>query len=114
LPSINPSVQAQFDTSKRVELGNLAIDFAAYRARWKNKPLELGPNEFRLLCHFACHPDQVHTRSSLIAHLGKNCELIDERTVDVWVGRLRRSLRKQGADAPLRTVWSIGYVYDSQ
>jgi two-component system phosphate regulon response regulator PhoB len=56
----------------------------------------------------------VHTRSSLIAQLGKDCRSIDERTVDVWVGRLRRTLRKQGVTVPLRTVWSIGYVYDSQ
>jgi two-component system phosphate regulon response regulator PhoB len=107
-------IQAQFGTPRRVELGNLVVDFAAYRARWKNRPIELGPNEFRLLGHFACHPDQVHTRSSLIAQLGKDCQSIDERTVDVWVGRLRRTLRKQGVTVPLRTVWSIGYVYDSQ
>ena len=107
-------IQAQFDAPERVELGNLVVDFTAYRARWKNKPIELGPNQFRLLGHFACHPDRVHTRSGLIDQLGKDCQAIDERTVDVWIGRLRRALRKQGATVPLRTVWSVGYVYDSQ
>ncbi|PZT84624.1 MAG: DNA-binding response regulator, partial [Citromicrobium sp.] len=38
---------------------------------------------------------------------------IDERTVDVWVGRLRRALRSAGAGEPIRTVRSLGYVYDS-
>jgi two-component system, OmpR family, phosphate regulon response regulator PhoB len=106
--------RAQFDALTRVELGNLVIDFAAHRARWKNKPIELGPNEFRLLSHFASHPDRVHTRESLIAQLGKDCQAIDERTVDVWVGRLRRALRNQGVPDQLRTVWSVGYVYDSE
>jgi two-component system, OmpR family, phosphate regulon response regulator PhoB len=109
----DPVIQAQFDTPERVELGNLVVDFAAFRARWKNRPIELGPNEFRLLGHFACQPDRVHSRTSLIAQLGKDCQSIDERTVDVWVGRLRRALRKQGISIPLRTVWSLGYVYDS-
>jgi two-component system phosphate regulon response regulator PhoB len=106
--------QAQFDAPERVELGSLVIDFTAHRARWKDKPIALGPNEFRLLGHFARNPDRVHSRSSLIDQLGKTCRPIDERTVDVWVGRLRRALRKQGVPVQLRTVWSVGYVYDSR
>ena len=37
-----------------------------------------------------------------------------ERTVDVWIGRLRRALRNAGAGNPLRTVRSLGYVFDQQ
>ena len=49
----------------------------------------------------------------LIAALGKQEPPIDERTVDVWIGRLRRALRKVGAGERVRTVRSLGYVYDS-
>jgi len=38
---------------------------------------------------------------------------VDERTVDVWIGRLRRALRAAGAGNPLRTVRSLGYVFDT-
>jgi two-component system, OmpR family, phosphate regulon response regulator PhoB len=107
-------IPARFDAPERIELGSLVIDFAAHRARWKSKPIELGPNEFRLLGHFASHPDRVHSRGSLIAELGRDGQQIDERTVDVWVGRLRRALRKQGVTVQIRTVWSLGYVYDSE
>ncbi len=93
--------------------GELILDLAAHVVRWQGKVLPLRPNEFRLLHHFIEHPDRVFSRTSLIAVLGKDCASIDERTVDVWVGRLRRALMAQGVPDPLRTVRSLGYVLDS-
>ncbi|MGE3691075.1 MAG: winged helix-turn-helix domain-containing protein [Novosphingobium sp.] len=92
--------------------GDLTVDLVAHIARWRNKPVELMPNQLRLLGHFIEHPDQVFTRSSLIAVLGKDGLAMDERSVDVWVGRLRRALRAKGAPDLLRTVRGIGYVLD--
>lgn len=92
--------------------GDLTLDLAAHQARWHGKPIPLRPNEFRLLVHFIEHPDQVFSRTGLIAMLGKECQAIDERTVDVWVGRLRRALKAHGVPDPLRTVRSMGYVLD--
>ena len=96
----------------RLTHGDLALDLAAHQVRWRGKPIPLRPNEFRLFVHFVEHPDQVFSRTSLIAMLGKECQAIDERTVDVWVGRLRRALRAHGVPDPLRTVRSMGYVLD--
>ena len=93
--------------------GELVLDLGAYQARYRDRPLPLRPNELRLLAHFLGNPDQVFSRSSLIVHLGKDGEAIEERTVDVWIGRLRRSLRAHGVADPLRTVRSVGYVLDS-
>lgn len=92
--------------------GDLAIEVAAFQARWRGKPIPLMPNEFRLLRYFVEHSGRVFTRSQLIAALGKQEPAIDERTVDVWIGRLRRALRAAGAGEPLRTVRSLGYVFD--
>lgn len=92
--------------------GDLAIEVAAFQARWQGKPIALMPNEFRLLRYFVEHSGRVFTRSQLIAALGKQEPPIDERTVDVWIGRLRRALRAAGAGEPLRTVRSLGYVFD--
>jgi two-component system phosphate regulon response regulator PhoB len=92
--------------------GDLTLDLAAHVARWQGSPFPLRPNEFRLLIHFIEHPDQVFSRSSLIQILGKDSKTIDERTVDVWIGRLRRSLKAHGVPDPLRTVRSMGYVLD--
>jgi len=96
-----------------VSQGDLMIDITAFQARWRNKPISLMPNEFRLLRYFAEHPGRVFSRAQLIAALGKQEPPIDERTVDAWVGRLRRALRKAGAGNPLRTVRSLGYVFDA-
>ncbi len=101
------------DGSQRaLELGELKVDVAAYQARWMGRPIPLMPNEFRLLRFFVEHPGRVFTRSQLIAALGKQEPAIDERTVDVWIVRLRRALRKAGAGDPLRTVRSLGYILD--
>lgn len=98
----------------RLTNGDLAMDLAAHQLRWKGAPIALRPNEFRLLAHFMEHPDRVFSRGALIEHLGKDGEAIDERTVDVWVGRLRRALAAHGAPDPLRTVRALGYVMDSR
>lgn len=97
----------------RLHHGELMVDLAGFQARYKGRILPLRPNEFRLLVHFIENPDRVFSRSSLIDRLGKDCEAIDERTVDVWIGRLRRGLRAHGVPDPLRTVRAMGYVMDS-
>lgn len=97
---------------RTIACGELSIDIVAFQARWQDKPIALMPNEFRLLRYFIEHPERVFTRAQLIAALGKQEPPIDERTVDVWIGRLRRSLREAGAGEPLRTVRMMGYVLD--
>ena len=104
---------AERQQARRVELDVLTIDMTALQARWDGKPISLRPNEFRLLRFFAENPNRVLTREDLINGLGKREPPIDERTVDVWVGRLRRSLKAAGAGNPLRTVRSMGYVFDA-
>ena len=94
-------------------LGDLEIDMGALQARWAGKAISLRPNEFRLLRYLAENADRVLSRQDLIDGLGKQEPPIDERTVDVWIGRLRRALRSAGAQEPIRTVRSMGYVYDS-
>jgi two-component system phosphate regulon response regulator PhoB len=99
--------------SARITMGELAVDLAAFIARWRGKAIVLRPTELRLLVHFMTNPDRVFSRASLIRHLGKDAEATDARTVDVWIGRLRRSLKAHGVPDPLRTVRSLGYVLDS-
>lgn len=107
------SGRAAMVSAKPFHLGDLEIDMPALQARWAGKPVALRPNEFRLLRYFAENADRVLARTDLIEGLGKQEPPIDERTVDVWVGRLRRALRSAGAGEPIRTVRSLGYVYDS-
>lgn len=106
------SRHAERHAVQRVNMGPLVIDMAALQARWNDEPIMLRPNEFRLLRFLAENPNRVLSREDMIQGLGKREPPIDERTVDVWVGRLRRALKAAGAGNPLRTVRSMGYVFD--
>ena len=99
--------------AQRFEIGDLTIDMTALQARWLGEPIVLRPNEFRLLRFFAENANRVMGREEIIAGLGKQDPAIDARTVDVWIGRLRRALKAAGAGNPLRTVRSLGYVFDA-
>lgn len=97
----------------RMRHGELAVDPAAHQVRYRGAAIVMRPNEFRLLVHFLDHPDRLFRRHELIAEIGKESDGLDERTVDVWIGRLRRALKAHGVPDPLRTVRSLGYVLDS-
>lgn len=112
--AIDPHARQRHGAQK-VEIGDLSINLLAMQARWGGTPVILPNNEFRLLCFLAENPDRVFTRAEVIAGLGKQDAALDPRTVDVWMGRLRRSLSEAGAGArnPLRTIRSVGYVFHS-
>lgn len=96
-----------------LKLGALTIDPSTYQARWRSKPLNLMPTQRRLLHVLAASPGRIFTRKQLIELLDNLDTQVEERTIDVSVGRLRRVLRDAGAGNPLRTVRSLGYVLDS-
>ncbi len=106
------TISHESPSTRLLNLGELVVDVAAFQARWRDKPIPLRPNEFRLLRYMIENPGRVFTRTQLIAALGKNETPIDERTVDVWIGRLRRALRSAGVGDQLRTVHMLGYVLD--
>lgn len=95
-----------------IEKGPLRIDLVALRATWAGKTVMVGPNEFRLLRFLAENANRALRREEIIAGLGKQEPELDQRTVDVWMGRLRRSLKAAGAGNPIRTVRSVGYALD--
>ena len=99
-------------TLNTFQKGALLIDMAALQARWNAKVIEVRPNEFRLLRFFSENAGRVMSREEIIVGLGKTEPPLDERTVDVWVGRLRRAIKAAGGGDPLRTVRSMGYVFD--
>ena len=96
----------------RERYGLLEVIPAAQQVRWDGEVIGLSPNEFRLLRYLVSQRGVVVSRMKIIAGLGKLDPPIDERTVDVWIGRLRRAFRAAGAGDPIRTVRARGYVFD--
>ena len=93
--------------------GPISISREAFQIRARGKPVALAPNEFQLLTYFLENRDRVITRRELIGTMKRSGGAIDERTVDVWIGRLRRGIKAAGIEVPIRTVRQLGYVFDS-
>ena len=73
------------------------------------RDIHLGPTEFRLLEHLLEKPGRVFSRAQLLDRIWGLTAEIDERTVDVHVGRLRKRLSKGRDRDPIRTVRNVGY-----
>lgn len=93
----------------RLEIDGLALDHAARTLAVKGRPVHLGPTEFRLLQYLLTHPDELHARRRLVHVLWPAGEGVEERTVDVYVGRLREALRPCGYAGLIETVRGGGY-----
>jgi two-component system phosphate regulon response regulator PhoB len=78
------------------------------------RPIDLGPTEYRLLEFFLEHPGRVFSREQLLDSVWGRDIYIDERTVDVHIGRLRKILNPRGEQDPIRTVRGAGYALDDR
>ena len=93
-----------------VEVGGLSLDPASHRVAANERAIDLSPTEFRLLRFLMTHPNRVHTRAKLLDRVWGHDAIIDERTVDVHVRRLRQALAPSGHNALIETVRGSGYV----
>jgi two-component system phosphate regulon response regulator PhoB len=97
-----------------VEIAGLRIEPAAHRVSGNGQPLALGPTEFRLLHYFMTHPNRVYSRTQLMDEIWGDQVIIEERTVDVHIRRLRAALSPTGHDALIETVRGRGYALRSE
>ena len=93
-----------------LEWGDIRLDTETHRVYRADKVLKLGPTEFRLLATFMEKPGRVFSRESLLDRVWGRDIYVDTRTVDVHIGRLRKSLCAFGGDDVLRTVRGAGYA----
>ena len=96
----------------RVSHGDIIIDRVAHRVKRDGKEVHLGPTEFRLLDYLMQHPGRVFSREQLLDAVWGSDVYVEARTVDVHVGRLRKSLMQHSDVDPIRTVRSAGYSLD--
>jgi two-component system phosphate regulon response regulator PhoB len=92
--------------------GDLELDRQNWRVHRGDRDVHLGPTEFRLLEHLMEKPGRVFSRAQLLDSVWGLSAEIDERTVDVHVGRLRKALSNSGEKDPIRTVRGAGYSFD--
>lgn len=95
-------------------IGDLELDREKKRVSRASRPIDLGPTEFRLLEFLMERPGRVFSREQLLDGVWGSDVYIDERTVDVHVGRLRKALNRGHDTDPIRTVRGAGYSLDDR
>ncbi|OJX33477.1 MAG: phosphate regulon transcriptional regulatory protein PhoB [Burkholderiales bacterium 68-12] len=93
--------------SERIAIGALELDAATHRVSHAGQPLKLGPTEFKLLHYLMKHAERVHSRTQLLDRVWGDHVVIEERTVDVHIKRLREALG--AASTMVETVRGTGY-----
>lgn len=97
-----------------LSIGEIELDREKKRVSRSNRPIDLGPTEYRLLEFLMERPGRVFSREQLLDSVWGNETYIDERTVDVHVGRLRKALNRPKEADPIRTVRGSGYSLDDR
>lgn len=97
-----------------LKAGDLELDRQSHRVRRSGRDLHLGPTEYRLLEYLMRHPGRVYSREQLLDGVWGNDVYVDERTVDVHVGRLRKAINRGREADPIRTVRGAGYAFDER
>ena len=101
--------QSEEKPKEQLRFGDLLIDLPRHVATWKNKPVELTATEFKLLTVLAQRAGRVQSRDQLLRDVWEYDSLIDTRTVDTHMRRLREKI---GAAAKhLDTVRGVGYRF---
>ena len=95
----------------KITVGEIELDREAHRVTRTGREVRLGPTEFKLLEFFMRSPGRVLSRTQLLDGVWGRDVYVDERTVDVHIGRLRKSLIRGRERDPVRTVRGAGYVF---
>ena len=95
-------------------VGDIELDRETHRVRRQDREIHLGPTEFRLLEFLMRTPGRVFSREQLLNGVWGHDVYVDDRTVDVHIGRLRKAINKGRAKDPIRTVRGAGYAFDDR
>ncbi len=97
-----------------IEVSGLLLDPDTYRVTANEQDLEISPTEFKLLHFFITHPERVYSRSQLLDHVWGENVYVEERTVDVHIRRLRKTLEPFEFNKFIQTVRSVGYRFSTR
>ena len=90
-----------------LSFGDIEVDREKKRVSRSGRVVDLGPTEYRLLEFLMERPGRVFSREQLLDGVWGSDIYIDERTVDVHVGRLRKAINRGHAADPIRTVRGV-------
>jgi two-component system, OmpR family, phosphate regulon response regulator PhoB len=97
----------------KLRVGDIELNRDAMLVLRQGTSVHLGPTDYRLLEFFMLSPGRVFTRRQLLNGVWGGEVYIDERSVDVHIGRLRKALLQGWQSDPIRTVRGAGYSFES-
>ncbi|MTD40872.1 phosphate response regulator transcription factor PhoB [Erwinia sp. CPCC 100877] len=97
-----------------IEIEGLSLDPTSHRVMGGERPLDMGPTEFKLLHFFMTHPERVYSREQLLNQVWGTNVYVEDRTVDVHIRRLRKVLESSGHDRMVQTVRGTGYRFSTR
>lgn len=106
--------EAQESEKKTVIYDNLEINITNYEMKVNGEAVDTPPKELELIYHFASNPNRVYTRDQLLDEVWGFDYYGDSRTVDVHVKRLREKLEGVSDKWALKTVWGVGYKFETK
>ena len=89
----------------------LVLDPGSHKVQVDNKRINIGPTEFKLLHFLMKNSDRVYSRNQILDKIWGNKSVIDDRTVDVHIKRLRAALKNSHYDRMIQTVRGSGYRF---
>ena len=95
--------------SSHITVGDIELDREMHRAYCNGREMRLGPTEYKLLEFLMNAPGRVFSREQLLDGVWGQNNYVDERTVDVHIGRLRKAITRGKEKDPIRTVRGTGY-----
>ena len=102
------------DVEGIISVKGLALDPETFRVTVDERIVEISPTEFRLLHFFITHPERVYTRGQLLDQVWGQNVYVEERTVDVHIRRLRKTLEPYNYSHLIQTVRSVGYRFSTK
>ncbi len=97
--------------SEPITVNGLRLDPVTHRVSINDAAIKIGPTEYRLLEFFLNHQERVYSRSQLLDHVWGGNVYVEERTVDVHIRRLRKTIDQEGHDQLIQTVRGFGYRF---
>ena len=108
------SVSSTAEEIKEVHYDKLSINLTNYELKVAGVQVDTPPKEMELIFHLAKSPNRVFTRDQLLDEVWGFDYYGDSRTVDVHVKRLREKLEGVSDKWELKTVWSVGYKFETK
>lgn len=97
-----------------ININGLMLDPVSHRVTANDEKIDMGPTEFKMLHFFMTHAERVYSREQLLDNVWGTNVYVEDRTVDVHIRRLRKSISKFGHDDLIQTVRGAGYRFSAK